>query len=97
MMLNQVEISMVYNLARIYGSHPSMDEAKAIAANLRGQIIGKIAAAEASTFFPLIGWAIKPAIVAGAAKAFGKAAVDYFEQKAKENLANSVDPIGENI
>lgn len=74
--------SLIYNLARIYGFNPSMDESKNIVLSLGGWSTGMIAA-EGLSFFPFVGWAIKSGIVLKELHAFGKAAIKYFEDEYK--------------
>ena len=75
-----LEATMCYQIGRIYKVNYSMGEA-ATAAGAVGvaAFVGKLAAMEAATFIPVIGWAAKPAIAAGIVKSMGHLVIKHFE------------------
>lgn len=79
-----IQLYVVKRIAEIYGVN--IEEmpggikaiATAIAALGIGSTVGKVAG-EAASFIPVVGWLAKPAIGAATTKAFGEAAIAYFE------------------
>jgi uncharacterized protein (DUF697 family) len=82
--LTGIEAKMVYDVARIYGFHLSMEEAGLIVSGLLSASLAlKAVATEASTFVPVLGWWVaKPSIAVAVCKTVGEAAIRYFEDKA---------------
>ena len=78
-----IQIAVVNRMARIYGfSVEAAGGAAAVAAAIMlvggASTLGKVAG-EAANFIPVVGWLAKPAIGAATTKAFGEAAIAYFE------------------
>jgi uncharacterized protein (DUF697 family) len=75
-----LEATMCYQIGRIYKVDYSMGEATAVAGAIGvAAFVGKLAAMEAATFIPVIGWAAKPAIAAGIVKSMGQLVIKHFE------------------
>jgi len=82
--LTAVQTAVVYRIARIYDYQ--VEAAGGVAALVAAIIarsgatflVGR-AAGEVANFIPLVGWVVKPAIGAGATKAFGEATIAFFE------------------
>ncbi len=90
-----VQIAMVTRLAKIYGfSLEAAGGAAAVAGAIMvfggANTLSKIAG-EASTFIPFVGWLAKPAIAAAATKAFGEAAIAYFESHYPNKIYNPAE------
>ena len=82
--LTGIEAKMCYDIARIYGFHPSLEEAGAtISGLIASSGLLKTFAVEASTWLPVIGWAIKGGIAYGACHGVGKLAMNHYENKLK--------------
>jgi uncharacterized protein (DUF697 family) len=64
-----LEATMCYQIGRIYKVNYSMGEATAAAGVIGvAAFVGKLAAMEAATFIPVVGWGAKPVIAGGIVK-----------------------------
>ncbi len=88
-----IQILVVNRIARIYGfSVEAAGGAAAVAGAIMlaggASTLGKVAG-EAANFIPIIGWIAKPAIGAATTKAFGEAAITYFESRYPDKIYDS--------
>lgn len=80
--LTSIEAKMVHSVATIYGY--KLDERQlvgVIGVLLAGGTAAKIVVMETATFIPVVGTVLKTAVGGGAALAFGKLAIEYFEKR----------------
>ena len=80
--LTAAEAYMVYWIGRVYGDQLSAGDIMMVVGGLEIASIGlKTFAMEALNFVPVIGWAIKPVIAAGAIEGIGAATIAHFEAR----------------
>lgn len=75
-----LEATMCYQIGRIYKKNYTMADA-ITAAGMIGvtSFVAKLAAMEACTLIPFLGWAAKSAIAAGVVKGMGQLVIEHFE------------------
>ncbi len=76
--LNQAR--MVVQIAAIYGYPLDKQRVKEVVAVVAGGFGFRALARKLAGYVPVLGWAIKPAVAAGATIALSYAAIDYFEE-----------------
>lgn len=87
-LLTGIEAKMCYDVARIYGFYPNLQEAGITAAGLvAASGVLKTIAVESSTALPFIGWwIIKPGVAVVACKAVGRVIIEHYENKYREEF-----------
>lgn len=89
--LTSIEAKMVHSVATIYGYQ--LDERQLVAvvgALLAGGTVAKIAVMEMATFVPVVGTIVKTTVGGGAALAFGRLAIEYFEKRRRAEQGEAV-------
>jgi uncharacterized protein (DUF697 family) len=83
--LTGIETEMVLKVSKIYGYQLTEKQLVTVVAGLlAGGTVAKVAVMESLTFMPGVGWVLKGGVAGGAAYAFGRLAIEYFEKRRRD-------------
>lgn len=88
--LTGIETEMVMKVSGVYGYKLTQQELMMVVGGLlAGGTIAKVAVMETLTFVPGVGWMLKGGVAGGAALAFGRLAIEYFERRRQSEQGES--------